>query len=100
MIQACAISIVLAVGVTNTVSHPFTNEQIDPQVITNHRGNNIHSNSNIPKKTHLSFIKAFKIGSGLVMKEMSTVISTNLMENRLKKKKLKVVFIGKFRAKS
>lgn len=79
MIQACAISIVRAVGVTNTVSHPFRNEQIDPQVVTNHRGDNIHSNENILKKTHLSFTKAFKIRSGLVVKEMSTVISTNLM---------------------
>ena len=31
IIQACAISIVLAVGVTNTVSHPLRNEQTYPQ---------------------------------------------------------------------
>lgn len=79
MIQACAISIVRAVGVTNTVSHPFRNEQIDPQVVTNHRGKQYTLNANIRKKTHMSFIKAFKICSSLVVKEMSAIISTNLM---------------------
>lgn len=83
IIQACAISIVLAVGVTNTVSHPFKN--ISTKVVTSDRRNNLHSMKNtLYRNNHLSCAKAFKICSSLVVKEMNAVISTNLTAQRFR----------------